>query len=221
MSAERLYQHIDPAGVAAIPPVASSEPPPPPPPPAGYRRVPWPADAQQALDAAEPSGRTWLEAATAIPGPAWLAATRSAGPAPGRNPCFVIPARRPYVRVYRTGQDPDDPELGPCWHWRCQHCRMQSGGCAHTVLHKPGTWPAAMCGGLHHIHTEHPRRPETQGEHPHTTLRGRRRCDWTRPTEDQLTVAILTLCGRTGYPRGPLAREVAREVLALDGRRTP
>lgn len=125
------------------------------------------------------------------------------------------------ARVYRTDGDPEDPEVGPCWHWRCEGCRMQSSGCLHTVLHEPGTWRAAMCGGLHHVHTEHERRPAVQGEHPHTVLGGRRRCDWTPPSEHQLRFAALVLCGRTGYPRGHLAREIAREVLALAGRRAP
>ncbi len=154
--------------------------------------------------------RTWLDAATAIPEPAWFTARRAAGD-----------DRPAYARVYRTSGDPEDPEIGPCWHWRCKDCRMSGNGCAHTVLHKPGSWRAAMCGGLHHIHTEHPRMPATQGEHPHSTLGGRRRCDWSLPTPNERELARAVLCGRTGYPRGDRVREMAREVLALAGLATP
>jgi hypothetical protein len=163
-----------------------------------YRSLPWPEDAARIL-----SGRTWLEAATAIPEPAWFAKPR-----------------QPYARIYRT----TDPELGACWHWRCQQCRMQSLGCAHTVLHEPGTWRAAFCGGFHHIHTEHPR-PRRSGialpGWDHTIMFGRRRCDWSPPATSQLEHASWVLCGRVGMPRGAPARDFAREVLALAGRRTP
>lgn len=188
-------------------------------------------DGEPTRPAATLGGRTWLEAATALP----ATLPRRYQPAeeygdPGAGRCVVIPYLRPaldatdrpaYARVYRTGQDPDDPELGPCWHWRCSDCGMQSNGCYHTVLHEVGSWRAVMCGGFHHVHTEHPRRPAVQGEHPHDTLNGRRRCDWTMPTEEQRAFASYVLCGHTGYPRGERAREMAREVLALAGIRTP
>jgi hypothetical protein len=125
------------------------------------------------------------------------------------------------VRVWRIPRNADDPELGPCWSWRCSACGTQSNGCSHVVLHEPGTWRAAMCGGVHHVHTEHPRPLARLGDPEHTMLGGRRRCDWSPPHDAQLRLAALVLCGRTGYPRGPVAREIAREVLALAGRRTP
>lgn len=202
------------------------------------------------------TGRSWLEAATAIPEPAWWTATRNAragaATGPGRTP-YLRPAldaadamadmvedmvediaggvrleqatptgnyRLVRARVYRTDADPEFG--GPRWYWHCPTCDMGGGhNCLHDVIHPPGTWISAFCGAFHHIHTRHPLRPAVQGEHPHTTLRGRRRCDWSPPSEDDLRVATYTLCGRTGYPSGPLARELAREVLALAGRRTP
>jgi hypothetical protein len=102
------------------------------------------------------TGRTWLEAATAIPEPGWWR---------GRQD------RPAYARVYRTGPDLEDPELGPCWHWRCEDCRTQSNGCAHTVLHEVGTWRAAMCGGLHHIHTGPPPPPPPRRRRAHPPVR--------------------------------------------------
>jgi hypothetical protein len=129
----------------------------------------------------------------------------------------VMPIR---ARVYRTGPDPDDPDLGPCWHWRCPGCDMSGNGCLHTVLHEPGTWRAAFCGGFQHVHRRHPR-PVGPGVAEHTTMHGRRRCDWGQPTERDLRYATQILCGHIGMPRGDEAREFAREVLALAGRRTP
>jgi hypothetical protein len=174
----------------------------------GWRVARWPFPAGTPLtkvfDPATPPSRTWLEAATAIPDRCWV------------RPA-TTPGRPAYARVYRT----TDPELGACWHWRCSGCGTQSLGCAHTVLHEPGTWRAAFCGGFHHVHTEHERRPATQGEHPHDTIGSRRRCDWSPPDQAHLRLAALVLCGRTGYPRGDRARAMAREVLALAGRRTP
>lgn len=149
----------------------------------------------------EPAGRTWLEAALAVP-------DRFVKPRPVR------------ARVYRTPAHP--PQIEPRWHWSCPACDMGGGhNCLHDLIHQPGTWTSAMCGALHHIHTRHPRRPATQGEHPHDTLGSRRRCDWSPPNDHELRLATLVLCGRTGYPRGDRAREMAREVLALAGRWSP
>lgn len=151
-----------------------------------------------------PSGRTWLEAATAIP-----------GRIPGRP---RPPAR---AHVYRLDVAPDIT-LNPWWYWMCPHCDEGGGdGCLHNVLHRPGSWAAAFCGAFHHIHRRHPRPGVPAGEAFHTTLGGRRRCNWSTPTEAERSFASYVLCGRTGYPRGDLAREIAREVLALAGIRTP
>lgn len=146
---------------------------------------------------------------------------RPAGWPPADDPIRLFKAQQGKARIYRTPADPEDPEIGPSWHWQCPECRMQSNGCAHAALHGVGTWAAAMCGGIHHVHTVHPRIPATQGEHPHSTLGSRRRCDWSPPSEAHRRLATLVLCGRTGYPRGDRAREMAREVLALAGIRTP
>jgi hypothetical protein len=171
----------------------------------GWRDIRWPAPV------GTPERRTWLEAATALPDRYWV------------RPA-TTPHRPPFARVYRTAGDPSDPELGPCWHWRCSGCGTQSLGCAHTVLHEPGTWAAAFCGGFHHVHTEHPR-PRRSGialpGWDHTVMFGRRRCDWSPPAASHLEHASWVLCGRTGMPRGAPARDFAREVLALAGRRTP
>jgi hypothetical protein len=166
---------------------------------------------------ADLTGRTWLEAATAIPDRGWRVARWPAGAA---QVLAAAAPRPPYARVYRTTAG---PELGgPRWYWHCPTCDMGGGhNCLHDVLHPPGTWASAMCGAFHHVHTRHPRPPATPNTAEHTTLFGRRRCDWSRPTERELQLASWTLCGRTGMPRGPEAREFAREVLALAGRRTP
>jgi hypothetical protein len=121
----------------------------------------------------------------------------------------------PRARVYRTDGDPQDPELGPCWHWRC--CDITSNGCAHTVTHKPGSWRAAMCGALRHAHARHPP-VGPRATVGHTTMFGRQRCDWSRPTREQIELASWTLCGRLGMPRGTQFREFAREILSLAGR---
>lgn len=190
--------------------------------------------------------RTWLEAALAIPDrlPAHLQPAAAYAPdrpaivpymAPALAATGLVVAKptpaledrpagvrvRVRVRVFRIPQDPDDPELGPCWSWRCPGCDQQGNGCLHQVLHTPGSWAAAFCGGFQHVHRRHPRPGVPQGEHFHTTLGGRRRCDWGATTDAQRAFASYVLCGRTGYPGGPLAREVAREVLALAGIRTP
>lgn len=162
------------------------------------------------------TGRTWLEAALARPDPppghALTARTMTAlADAAGR-----LEARPVRARVYRT--DSPDEVGGPRWYWHCPGCDAGGGhNCRHDLIHPPGTWPSAICGAFHHIHTEHPRPPDAE----HTVLGARRRCDWTPPSDAQLRYAILTLCGRLGYPRSALARETAREVMALAGRRPP
>lgn len=145
--------------------------------------------------------RTWLEAALAVPD-------------------RFVKLRPVRARVYRTAAAPDLPEIAPRWYWFCPACDMGGGhNCLHAPLHQPGTWTSAMCGAVHHVHTRHPRPCVPPGEH--STLGGRRRCDWSTPTEEQRAFASYVLCGRTGYPSGQLAREMAREVLALAGIRTP
>lgn len=176
MSHERLHQRIDPAGAASVPPPAASILLPPPP----------------------PSGRTWLDAALALP-------DRFVGPAPIK------------ARVYRTSGNPDDPTIGPCWHWRCEACHEQGNGCLHQVIHEPGTWTAVMCAGIQHIHRRHPPSGIEYATIGHTTMFGRRRCDWSSPNASQLRLASWTLSGRTGMPRGAEARAFAREILALAG----
>jgi hypothetical protein len=170
----------------------------------GWRVARWP-DAP-----GTPNGRTWLEAATALP-----------------DACWVRPATRvrpPFARVYRTSTTA--PEYGgPRWYWHCPTCDMGGGhNCLHDVLHAPGTWESAMCGAFHHVHTRHPRPRRSGVALPgwdHTVMFGRRRCDWSVPSATQLEHASFVLCGRIGMPRGRAAREFAREVLALAGRRTP
>lgn len=120
------------------------------------------------------------------------------------------------VRVYRAPADPEDPELGPCWHWRCDTCLEQSNGCAHVVIHEPGTWRAAMCGGFRHIHVRHPR-PVPADHTEHTTMFGRRRC-FTGPPSERIAGFARTLLADAPRQRDPLwdvAREFAREILAL------
>jgi hypothetical protein len=179
-----------------------------------YLRPALDAAAQQAVDQLRGAGRDMM--ADMVEG---LAAAEidprleQAPPTGGR--------RLVRAQVRRIPQDPDDPELKPCWSWRCNTCGTQGNGCMHTVLHEPGSWRAAMCGGIHHVHTDHftPRHPPGAAEH--TTMLGRRRCDWSPPSERDLRWATWVLCGRQGMPHGDLPREIAREVLALAGRRTP
>ena len=182
MSADRLYQRIDPAGVAAIPTATSSTPPPPP---------------------APPSGRTWLEAATAIPEPAWWLRGRA------------LPRARVYQTRVRGG-----PELGgPRWYWHCPTCDMGGGhNCLHDLIHPPGTWVSAMCGAFHHIHTRHPRPPADPGTPKHTTLCGRRRCDWSRPDDRAIHSAQQVLAGGiVSFLSDDANYQHAREILALAG----
>lgn len=123
------------------------------------------------------------------------------------------------VRVYRVNRYFHDGR--PCWRWQCNTCNLVDEECLHKVLHTPGSWSAAFCSGLQHVHRWHPRPTARPGDAPHTVLGGRRRCDWSAPTPAQRAFATYVLCGRTGYPGGPLARETAREILALAGIRTP
>ena len=155
--------------------------------------------------------------ACGIPGTP-IVVTPAVSPLPGLTNRAAI-AGVVKARIYRTTGDPEDPTVGPSWAYRCDPCGESGNGCLHQVLHEPGTWKAAMCAGLHHVHRRHRDRVwETQ---THTQLGGRRRCNWGAVSDAERRLATLVLCGRTGYPRGELAREVAREVLALAGIRTP
>lgn len=115
------------------------------------------------------------------------------------------------ARVYRT---PADDDFGPCWHWRCDTCAEQGNGCAHPVIHWPGSWRAAMCVGFRHIHLEHPR-PMPPGVTRHTTMAHRTRCDVSSPGSLQLAISRAVIAGDMGDPSDPVAKEFAREILAL------
>lgn len=159
-----------------------------------------------------PSGRTWLDAVTAIPDRRFRP-VREALATPPRPDA-------PRVRVYRIPHNPDDPELRPSWAWRCNNCDQSGNGCLHQVLHQPGSWPAAFCAGFQHIHRRHPQ-PQGPGHTEHTVrFGGRRRCDWSTPTASERTFAVNLLgYDPTGHP--DQYRDFAREVLALAGLRAP
>ena len=104
------------------------------------------------------------------------------------------------------------------WTWSCKACDDFANGCAHHGLHADGSWQAAMCGGLRHVHIEHPR----PGNLGHATLFGRARCETTPPTRSEagmahrLLLSVGPVTGRMWEPNSPESRAFAREILALE-----